>query len=163
MRFDEVELETVVVDSARPSSRAVAGEGMDGVEGGIDAPRLKRLFALLIDLSLFAAVALGLSPLLADSKDWISTASLAGFVVVVSFYYFVGTWLLWGKTIGGAIFDVRVVSPNHKSMPLKSAVLRWVALYASILTAGIGFLLALLPSRRSLADRISSTYCITAA
>jgi hypothetical protein len=37
----------------------------------------------------------------------ISLASLAGFVVIVAVYYFAGTRALWGKTIGGAIFDVR--------------------------------------------------------
>jgi hypothetical protein len=65
--------------------------------------------------------------------------------------------LLWGKTIGGAIFDVRVVA---EPMTLARASLRWAAMGLSFATAGIGFLLALLPSRRSLADRMSSTNCV---
>ena len=80
-------------------------------------------------------------------------------MVVVSYYYYAGSWLLWGKTIGGAIFDVRVVPAHAPAMSLKSATLRWLGLYLSLATAGIGFLFAALPSRRSLADRISRTRC----
>ncbi len=150
MRFDEVELETVLPESG--SSHAASERE------GIAAPRLRRLFALLTDISLFAALAVGLSPLLPQTRSWIATASLAGFVFVISYYYFVAMW-----TIGGAIFDVRVVSDSEALPPrmaLKAASLRWAALYLSLLTGGLGFLLALLPSRRSLADRMSSTRCV---
>src|SRR5215212_4948116 len=90
MRFDEVELEAV------PLPPLIDPES---------APRWKRMLALLADVSLF--VALGLSPLLPQAYGWPEVAALVGFVVVVSYYYFVGAWMLWGKTIGGAIFDVR--------------------------------------------------------
>jgi len=147
MRFDEMELEAVPV-IVEPAAEVVSPD---------HAPRFKRLFALLTDLSLFLALALALSPLLPPARDWFSVASLAGFVVIVSYYYFVGTWLLWGKTIGGAIFDVRVVA---EPMTLGRASIRWAAMFVSFATAGIGFLLALLPSRRSLADRMSATHCL---
>jgi|ERR1051326_8519150 uncharacterized RDD family membrane protein YckC len=147
MRFDEMELESVPSIAEPPVI-------LDVVD---DAPRFKRLFALLTDLSLFVALALALSPLLPPARDWFSVASLAGFVMIVSYYYFVGTWLLWGKTIGGAIFDVRVAA---EPMTLGRASMRWVAMLLSFATAGIGFLLALLPSRRSLADRLSATHCL---
>jgi uncharacterized RDD family membrane protein YckC len=99
MRFDEIELQPVIfdVDTAPPPPAA--------------PPRVsifRRLAALLIDLSLFAALGLALSPLLPASMSAISIASLAGFLIIVAFYYFAGTRALWGKTIGGAIFDVRV-------------------------------------------------------
>lgn len=151
MRFDEMELETVTLDSVSPQTGAQAMNA---------APRFRRLFALLTDFSLFAALAVGLSPLLPQTRNWMAVASLGGFVFVVSFYYFVAMWMLWGKTIGGAIFDVRVISTADPSMALKTATLRWAALYLSLMTGGIGFLLALLPSRRSLADRMSSTQCV---
>lgn len=153
MRFDEMELETVTLDSVSPQ---------DGSKAPDHAPRLRRLFALLTDLSLFAALAVGLSPLLPQTRNWIAIASLGGFVFVISFYYFVAMWMLFGKTIGGAIFDVRVVSKHGEVMALKNAVIRWAALYLSLLTGGLGFLLALLPSRRSLADRMSATQCVAA-
>src|SRR6266568_4189927 len=99
MRFDELELEPVPLI-----------EEPIAVDDVSTAPRFKRLLALLTDLSLFLALALALSPLLPPARDAFAIASLAGFVVIVSYYYFVGTWLLLGKTIGGAIFDVRVVA-----------------------------------------------------
>jgi len=45
-----------------------------------------------------------------DSRRSSSTcpySSLAGFLIIIAFYYFAGTRALWGRTIGGAIFDVR--------------------------------------------------------
>ena len=138
MRFDEVELEPATFDLPEPAPPPTAR-----------APFLRRLAALLIDLSLFAALALALSPLLPPSMSRLATAGLGGFVVLVSYYYFVGTWMLWGKTIGGAIFDVRVVG----AMSLRNASLRWLALYLSLLTGGIGFLF-------SLPNRMSGTRCV---
>jgi uncharacterized RDD family membrane protein YckC len=140
MRFDEVELELdpVTFDLPEPAPPPAA-----------HAPFLRRLAALLIDLSLFAALALALSPLLPPSVSWLTAAGLGGFVVLVSYYYFVGTWMLWGKTIGGAIFDVRVVGATS----LRNASLRWLALYLSLLTGGLGFLV-------SLPNRMSGTRCV---
>ena len=156
MKFDEVELESVPFEIAATTTEPAAGA---------DAPRLKRLAALIIDLSLFAALALALSPLLPAARGPLAVGALAVFVVVVSYYYYAGSWLLWGKTIGGAIFDVRIL-PAHTArtpaMSLRSATLRWLGLYLSLATAGIGFLLAALPARRSLADRLSRTWCASA-
>ena len=149
MRFDEVELAPVVFEPEEAEAVTFA-----------HAPRFKRLLALLTDLSLFVALALALSPLLPANQDWISIASLGGFVVIVSFYYFAGCWLLWGKTVGGAIFDVRIVPAEDEALLFSAAAQRWLALYLSILTCGIGFLLAALPSRLSLADRLSNTRAV---
>ncbi|MCU1244738.1 MAG: hypothetical protein JWN02_648, partial [Acidobacteria bacterium] len=99
-------------------------------------------------------------PLLSPAMTWPAILSLAGFVVIVSYYYFVGSWLLWGKTIGGAIFDVRVVPSDHRAMALREATLRWLGVYLALFTAGLGFALAVLPSRLSLPDRLSDTRCV---
>lgn len=156
MRFDEIELETVPLGIEEPEAPAAAvAINEDGA-----ARRDKRLLALLTDLSLFAALALALSPLLPQPPTWPHLASLAGFVIVLSYYYFVGTWMLWGKTIGGAIFDVRIVPGAEGAMSLRDASLRWLAVYLSLATGGLGFLLAALPSRRSLPDRLSNTRCV---
>lgn len=155
MRFDEIELEAVplgIEEDAPP----VAPDNSD------HAPRWKRVLALLTDLSMFAALVLALSPLLPQPAQWTHIAALAGFVVVLSYYYFVGTWMLWGKTIGGAIFDVRVVPGADRAMSLRDASMRWAAVYLSLVTCGLGFALAALPSRQSLPDRMSMTRCVAA-
>jgi uncharacterized RDD family membrane protein YckC len=151
MRFDEVELEAVPfgIEEEVPAVAVATG----------DAARWRRMLALLTDLSLFAAIVLALSPLLPQPLTWMPVAALAGFTIVLSYYYFVGTWLLWGKTIGGTIFDVRVVAAKG-AMTLRDASVRWAAVYLSLLLGGIGFLLAALPSRRSLPDRMSHTRCV---
>src|SRR3954452_17816101 len=97
MRFDEIELQPAVidVDPAAPPPTAV------------HTSIFRRFAALLVDVSLFAALALALSPLLPASMSAISIASLAGFLIIIAFYYFAGTRALWGRSIGGAIFDVR--------------------------------------------------------
>jgi uncharacterized RDD family membrane protein YckC len=150
-RFDELELEPVVLEESEASSTGVS-----------HASRIRRLVALLTDLSLFVALALALSPLLPNSRNWMALAGIAGFVIIVSYYYFVGTWLLWGKTIGGTIFDVKVIAAGNDAMALKRTTLRWLGVFLSLITGGIGFALALLPSRLSLPDRISGTRCVSA-
>lgn len=157
-RFDEIELQAVPM--IEDVGAAPPGEIVMSTS---DAPRFRRLLALLTDLSLFAALALALSPLLPATPNRVAIVALAGFVLVTSYYYFVGTWLLWGKTVGGAIFDVRIVSDDEEAMSLKAATVRWLALLLSLLTAGIGFAMAILPSRRSLPDRLSGTRCMAAA
>ena len=114
MRFDEVELEAVPlgIEAVEAPVVVAAAEGA--------APWWRRSLALLTDLSLFAALVLALSPLLPQPLTWMPAAALAGFVVVLSYYYFVGAWLLWGKTIGGAIFDVRRALPT-----LREASAHW--------------------------------------
>jgi uncharacterized RDD family membrane protein YckC len=105
MRFDEVELQPGMVD-------------VDSVTSPTAEPArvsiFRRFAALLIDVSLFAALALALSPLLPASMNAIAVASLAGFLIIIAFYYFAGTRALWGRTIGGAIFDVRAARGHAK-------------------------------------------------
>jgi uncharacterized RDD family membrane protein YckC len=97
MRFDEVELQPATFDVDSPAPPPAAPQRVS---------IFRRFAALLIDVSLFAALALALSPLLPESMSVLSIASLAGFLIVIAFYYFAGTRALWGRTIGGAIFDV---------------------------------------------------------
>ena len=125
MRFDEVELEAVVEEEEVETR---------------DLSWLRRLLALLTDLSLFAALSLALLPLLPPAPTWMPLAALAGFVVVMSFYYFVGSWMLWGKTIGGAIFDVKVVPAEDEAMSLRAAAVRWTAMMLSLALAGLPLL-----------------------
>ncbi len=159
-RFDEIELEPVSFGT--PPVAVPVPVIDDSRSGPGRAPLLRRTFALLVDLSLFAALTAALLPLLPSPLPALALAALVGFVVMISFYYFVGTWMLWGRTIGGAIFDVRIVSSRAAAVSLRDAAVRWLALYLSLATGGLGFLLGLLPSRRSLADRLSRTVAMRA-
>ena len=155
MRFDEVELEVVQLENEQTGRerRVIASPAGQ-------APRWRRFLTLLTDLSLFAALVLALSPILPQPATWLHAAALCGFAILVSYYYFVGTWVLWGKTIGGAIFDVRIVPETGNAMSLNAASMRWAAMLLSLSLGGLGFLLAALPSRRSLPDRLSHTKCV---
>jgi uncharacterized RDD family membrane protein YckC len=143
-RFDEIELQAV------PLGAVVAEKPLQATAS---ASRLKRFLAFLTDLSLFAALTFALMPLVPASRDRLSIAALSGFIVIVSYYYFVGTWMLWGKTVGGTIFDVRIVGDDDESLPLWGATMRWAALWISLLTCGLGFLVAL-------PDRLSQTRAV---
>jgi uncharacterized RDD family membrane protein YckC len=142
-RFDEIELQAVPLGAATADEPARVA----------NAPRLRRLMALLTDISLFAALAFALLPLVPASHDTFSVIALAGFIVILSYYYFVGSWMLWGKTVGGTIFDVRVAGVDGQSLPLWGATVRWAAVWISLLTCGIGFLVAL-------PDRMSNTQSV---
>jgi len=115
-RFDEVELQAVPLELEEAPALAPPR-----------TPRLRHILALLTDLSLFAALSLALSPLLPQPSTAAAVAALGAFVVMLSFYYFVGAWTLWGKTIGGAIFDVRV-----ETRTLRAASLRWTWLVLGV-------------------------------
>lgn len=132
MRFDEIELEAVPlgIEDAVPAAAMAAPETER-------APYWKQLLALLTDLSLFAALVLALTPLLPQPFDWTHIAALAGFAIVISYYYFVGTWMLWGKTIGGAIFDVRVTPESERAMSLRDASVRWATRYLTLAVAAL--------------------------
>lgn len=166
-RFDEIELHAVPTGGMPGDTPSEEPPDL-ATTMVLPASRFKRLLALLTDFSLFLALALALSPLLPDRHDlvtawrddWPAILGLAGFLLVFSYYYFVGCWLLWGKTVGGAIFDVKIVSNTTTAMALMAATRRWAAVLLSLMTLGIGFILAALPSRQSLPDRLSGTQCV---
>ena len=177
-RFDEIDLikdkdspagaakasEPVVAEfpaRARPFRvRTAAGE----VTPTRPASLLNRSLALVTDLSLFVALALALSPLLPPGNIFGSAAIPAGamalFLVLLSYYYFALSWLIWGRTVGGSIFETRVIQTADGVMDLGSASRRWAGTLLSVLTAGLGFIPALFPGHRSLADRMSGTRCV---
>lgn len=148
MRFDEVELWSPA------GSAPIATEVSAVVARTRPAPFLKRSATLFTDLSLFVALALALSPVLPSPINATTVAALLAFVVLVSFYYFVGSWMMWGKTIGGIIFDVKVIAVAEDAITFKNAARRWIGLALSILTAGLGFL-------ANLPGRLSGTSCVS--
>jgi uncharacterized RDD family membrane protein YckC len=167
VRFDEVELF---------KGSAVQEEPVTGTEEvelvpeheiepvvRVAASRSRRLLAFLTDASLFLALGLALSPLL-DIRGTLNETLLAAplavtgfaaFLLLLSYYYFVATWVVWGKTVGGSIFDTRVAASNGFPIDVKSATIRWCGMLLSVLTGGLGFLIAIFPGGRSLADLMS--------
>ena len=89
--------------------------------------------------------------------EWPALASFAAFMLLLSFHYFVVSWSVWGRTVGGSIFDTRVASLDGTAIDFRSSALRWAWMLVSIATGGVGFLVALLPGGRSLADRMSQS------
>lgn len=158
----------VYLPPVRPRARTVESRPL--IPAIRPASRFHRTVGLLTDLSLFVALSLALSPLLGYHTNWQSTLGaewptvlgLAGFLLLLSYYYFVTSWLIWGKTVGGVIFDVRVVSEEGTSMRVRDLTRRWAAMLLSIALGGLGFLPALLPGGRSLSDRLSRTRSIAA-
>lgn len=164
-RFDEIEL-LRPIELAAVAASAPALEQLSVRAPLESASRLRRSLAFLTDLSLFVALALALSPLLpardlsmSNFSDWVLLSGFAGFVLLVSFYYFLYSWVVWGKTIGGAIFDLRVADVSGAPIDFRNAARRWAGTILAALTGGLGFLIALLPGAGSLPDRMSGSRC----
>lgn len=162
-RFDEIELDRRGTVDQPDTASAVIHRTSSAPAG-----RINRLLTFATDVSLFVALVLALTPYLPHMNidgwktgEWLAATGIAGFVLLFATFYFVGCWVIWGKTIGGAIFDVKISADDGTAVGLKAALLRWLAVLLSCLTAGIGFALALLPGRRSLPDRLSATRAIS--
>lgn len=168
VRFDEIELfkgpdEPTGTEAQNPDP----AETPTVVEpvGRVLASRSRRILAFLTDASLFVALGLALSPLI-DVRTTLeatlraepfAVAGFAAFLLLVSYYYFVGAWVVWGKTVGGSIFDLRIAAADGLPIDVRAASIRWSAMYLSLLTAGLGFLIAIFPGGRSLADFMSKS------
>ena len=166
VRFDELELFKDPAETPESSPRAVTAEvhAQPALEL-VAAPRWRRVLAFATDASLFMALALAMSPLLEIRPsfeatlraEWPALASFVAFMLLLSFHYFVVSWAVCGRTVGGSIFDTRVATLDGTAIDFRSSALRWAWMLVSIATVGAGFLIALLPGGRSLADRMSQS------
>lgn len=179
-RFDEIEL----IKEPTPGSPAPlrplppleittqepAGRPVSTGPRADRAPIHKRALAFLTDVSLLLALALALTPLLpqkatvADtlSHAWPPISALGAFLLLLSWYYFAGSWILWGQTVGGTIFDTRIVSVDGSSPTIGAATRRWLWAGISLLAVGLPFLIGLFGERRTLAERMSGTRTVSA-
>lgn len=174
-RFDEIELirepnpeeaeqSAVVTEFPVRSAPVRIRTAIEDAAPARPASLINRFLGLLTDASLFVALALALSPLLPPGSAFgaaaLPSSAMVLFVLLLSYYYFVLCWLIWGRTVGGSIFETRVVPLGTEAMDFSSASKRWIGTILSILTAGLGFVPAALPGHRSLADRMSGTRCV---
>ncbi|MBI2213602.1 MAG: RDD family protein [Acidobacteria bacterium] len=169
VRFDEMELfkdpaeepATARANATReePAPKAATAHEL------APAPRWRRSLAFATDASLFLALALAMSPLLNLRVDvtetvraeWPALLAFVGFITLLSFHYFVVSWAIWGRTVGGSIFDTRVTLVDGSPIDFRNATLRWVWMLVSVATCGLGFVAGILPGGRSLADRMSNS------
>ena len=80
---------------------------------------------------------------------------------VWAFIYFAGSWAASGRTVGMALFGVRVVRDDGTDASGRQAVVRTLALPLSFLLLGLGFVGILLGGqRRALHDVIAGTAVI---
>jgi uncharacterized RDD family membrane protein YckC len=150
-RFDEIEL--------RKAHEDVTPEVV--LRERTPAPLWKRAAALIVDLSLFMAAGISMAPLLPPGGGAVvPLLAMIAFLMLLSLYYFCLGWMVWGKTVGGAILDIRIVGEDRSDVNLRSALRRWSGMVLSLLTLGAGFFPALLRDRRSLADRLSGTRAV---
>jgi len=164
-RFDELELLSETVAPISPPA-LTSDYGPTASNG--PAPRYRRTLAFLADASLFFALFFALLPLggisIGELRDsalaWPQISAVVSFLLLLSYFYHVGAWLIWGRTIGGAIFDVRIVADKGQPADVRSASKRWLGMLVSGMTGGLGFMVALLPGSRSLSDRLSRTRAI---
>lgn len=173
-RFDEIDLLQEPTPEEKPPIRRTparkrgASDAPAGTnETGLPRPAsiLKRMLAFLTDLSLFAALALALSPLITQrataadtfARDWPAIFGLAGFLLLLSLHYFAGCWTIWGKTVGGTIFETAVIDAHGGPIELGAASKRWASTLLSLALGGLGFVPALFPGHLSLPDRISAS------
>ncbi len=166
VKFDELEL-FKGPDEVPQGPRPVMMEAQEPppIAAAVPAPRWRRTLAFATDASLFLALALAMSPLLEirptlDATlraEWPALASFTAFILLLSFHYFVVSWAVWGRTVGGSIFDTRVTSLDGSPIDFKSSARRWAWMLASIATCGLGFVIAIFPGGRSLADRMSQS------
>jgi uncharacterized RDD family membrane protein YckC len=157
----ELELDDEVVAEAdvrpaRPPSRTPATERV----AAIAAPFRGRLFAGRVDLAvhvgvaalaLFGARLLGVPPALALLPPF------AVLLVVFSLFYTVVPLAFWGKTPGMAAVGLACQAGDELPLTFAEALRRWVGELATVALVGLPGLLALGASRRSLADRWSSS------
>ncbi|MGH9459142.1 MAG: RDD family protein [Thermoanaerobaculia bacterium] len=164
-RFDEVELikePEIGAAALRAVPLAVSPPASGELRG---APLLKRALAFLTDVSLFLALGLALSPLVPTratiagtiAEAWVPLAGLVGFLLLVSFHYFVVTWTVWGRTIGAMIFEVKIVGLAGEAVDAKRSARRWLWTLAATLPLGLGFFPAAWGEHRSMPDRMSGT------
>jgi uncharacterized RDD family membrane protein YckC len=95
----------------------------------------------------------------ADEIQWTTPTWLTGlFFVAWLFLYYAYPWSVSGKTLGMALFGIRVVRRDGAAATARNGVVRALALPLSFATLGLGFLPIITGKhRRALHDLIAGT------
>jgi uncharacterized RDD family membrane protein YckC len=82
-------------------------------------------------------------------------------VVIVIATYLPACWALTGRSIGKALYGLRIVQADGSPMTFARALVRFGAYWLSALPFGLGFLTVIFdPRRRSLHDRLAGTLVV---
>ena len=106
--------------------------------------------ALLIDLLLVGVVAQLLHPL-----GHVHLLLLAAYGAVM--------WKTRGSTVGGIVFDLRVVRLDGRDIDWETALVRALGCFLSLVAVGLGFIwIAFDPGRQAWHDKIAGTAVVRA-
>jgi len=90
-------------------------------------------------------------------KDMIASPAWWVGLGISGLYYTLAT-ARWGKTMGKSLMKLEVVHRDGGKLSFRQSLLRWIGYHISELTLGLGYLPALLRTRRGLHDRIAQSY-----
>jgi len=111
---------------------------------------------VLAAISFVASIVTGKAINFSRNDIWVVVAYL-----VWGFIYFAHFWGLNGRTAGGAMFGLQVLTDNGYDVSGRRAILRTLAFPLSFLILGLGFLGILLgDQRRALHDVIAGTVVV---
>lgn len=174
---DEPTLDLGGPDASHPRRRdgLLGADEPDPAEDTTTAKLIPRTAAALIDLALMASIhaaviylTLRLCGLTAAELRVLPLVPLGAFLLMLATGYLISFTVAGGQTIGKMATGIRVVpvadrDPGNARVPLTSAVLRAAGCLVSILTAGLGYVPALVSQdRRALHDRLADTRVVRA-
>ena len=127
----------------------------------------RRLLSLLYDALLLAAVlwcaAIPLELVLAALNAPHVRPFFQAYLVVVSAVYFVWQWTRGGQTLAMKTWRLRLVDAAGGALTVRQSLLRYIAAFAGLALAGIGFVWAIFDrDGQFLHDRIAQTRIVQA-
>jgi len=117
-----------------------------------------RMVALLLDIILIAVITAGLEHTTVHFTNGGGHASGGSFFPIAIATYGAILWKLKGSTIGGIIFNLRVVRVDDRPMDWTTAIVRALACFFSAIAAGLGFIwIAFDSGKQGWHDKIAGT------
>lgn len=159
----------------RGVERLAFSSGMSSVDETPPAPLLHRTASGLIDATLVTSIqaaviylTLRLCGLTLAELRVLPPVPLGAFLLLLAGGYFISFTVAGGQTIGKMATGIRVVpiaerDPGNARVTMGSAVLRAAGCLISVLTAGLGYLPAVVShDHRALHDRLADTRVVRA-
>jgi uncharacterized RDD family membrane protein YckC len=133
---------------------------------------VSRLCAFAVDIFAMAAVCIIVSQTIRLTGEFfrvgtfpigrliVDFAMRASVAIVVATYFPV-SWVLTGRSLGKALFGLRIVRTDGTDLGLARCIVRCAGYWASALPFGLGFLLVIFDDRRrALHDRLAGTLVV---